>query len=217
MASGGDLTQKCLSSRLGSLQDNELPSNGEEPDDGESNEANGTGPNERRDDGGAVWPSDSAREWVHPSAFRRFANLDAPEGLPPLSLADQTRRSAITVAAMGFLVAGLLLLTVPTPPAPQPTARLGFHPQPSLFVTYASSPRTAVPRGAMVSKVLLQGSLLIPFHHGDIIIGCDHEPIVSASELTDCLSTHRIGEVIQIDYVRNQVEQHADVQLTAGP
>ncbi len=199
------------------MQDNEFPSNGEEPDDGESNEPNGTGSSERREHDGAVWPSDSAREWVHPSEFRRFADLDAPERPPPLSFADQTRRSAITVAAMGFLVAGLLLLTIPTPVTPKPSTQLGFRPKPSLFVTYSTAPRSAAPHGALVGKVLLQGSVRIPFHHGDVIIGCDHQPIATAPQLTRCLTAHRIGQVINIDYVHDRAERHADVQLTAGP
>ncbi len=199
------------------MQDNELPSHGEEPDDGESNESNWTGPTERRDHDSHAWPSDLTQEWVHPSAFRRFADLDAPEGPPPLSFADQTRRSAITVAAMGFLVAGLLLLTIPTPVSPKPTTELGFRPKPSLFVTYANAPHSTAPHGAMVNKVLLQGSIRIPFRHGDVIVGCDHRAIATAAQLTSCLDAHRIGETVQIDYVHNEAERHADIQLTAGP
>ena len=142
---------------------------------------------------------------------------DAPERPPPLSFADQTRRSAITVAAMGFLVAGLLLLTIPTPVTPKPSTQLGFRPKPSLFVTYSTAPRSAAPHGALVGKVLLQGSVRIPFHHGDVIIGCDHQPIATAPQLTRCLTAHRIGQVINIDYVHDRAERHADVQLTAGP
>jgi hypothetical protein len=162
-------------------------------------------------------PLSEPRPWVHPSEFRRFVDLHAPELPTQLSTADQARRSAIAMAAMGFLIAGLLLLTGGSRPPTVATAQLTFTPHPSLLAHFASAGRSDGSKGARITSFFANEANDSLFKVGDVIVGCDHAPIANATALTACLHQHCIDERVDFEVVRSTEIRHVKVKLESGP
>jgi hypothetical protein len=121
------------------------------------------------------------------------------------------------MVAMGFLVAGLLLLTGGSHPSNVQTVQLTFTPHPSLLLHFASSGTAADSKGAQVTSYFANEANDSKFKIGDIIIGCDHAPIENVAALTTCLRRHDIDELVEFELVRQEQIRHVKVQLESDP
>jgi S1-C subfamily serine protease len=121
------------------------------------------------------------------------------------------------MAAMGFLIAGLLLLTGGSRPATQQTAQLTFTPHPSLLAHFASTGRDDGSRGARITSFFGNEAGDSPFKVGDVIVGCGHAPIGNAAALVTCLHHHCIDEQVEFEVVRKMQIHLLKVKLESGP
>ena len=197
--------------------DDDAGTSSDHESEGSDGETDGAQSSRSGEDSNGLRPESDARSWVHPSEFRRFVDLDAPQPPSMLSTADQARRSAIAMAAMGFLLAGLLLLTGGSTPSKISTVELTFTPHPSLMVHFANSGPSAGGKGATVTGLFSNERDDTAFKVGDVIVGCDHAPIANAKALTTCLHRHCIDEQVEIEIVRDSTIRHLKVKLHSGP
>jgi S1-C subfamily serine protease len=121
------------------------------------------------------------------------------------------------MAAMGFLLAGLLLLTGGNRPQAVQTAQLNFTPHPSLLAHFATVHERRGSAGARLMSFFANEERDSPFKVGDVIVGCDHAPISSAVALTRCLRRHCIDERIDFEVLRQSEIRHVKVKLDSGP
>jgi hypothetical protein len=198
------------------LDDDAKDASGHEPD-GSDGEIGGEGSSRSKAQRDGDQPLSEPRPWVHPSEFRRFVDLHAPEPPSMLSTADQARRSAIAMAAMGFLLAGLLLLTGGSHPATLQTAQLTFTPHPSLLAHFASTGKDDGYKGARITSFFANEAGDSQFKVGDVIVGCDHTPIANAAALLSCLHHHCIDEQVEFEVVRKAQVHLLKVKLDSGP
>jgi PDZ domain len=176
------------------------------------------------------------RTWVHPSEFRRFVELRAPKRAPQLTAADQTRRAAITAAAMAFLITGLMLLNLRPIPATSTTTSTTAPVVAQLDVAVVSvdvptgtSTTTTVSRpmllqasaadneGAMVTTVLPHSPATAVLHEGDVITTCNTVPVHTASDLSSCAAAAGADHTLCLTLARHGVLVTTNVVLTQKP
>ena len=177
------------------------------------------------------------RTWVHPSEFRRFVDLRAPNRAPQLTAADQTRRAAITAAAIAFLITGLMLLNLHPIAATSSTTSTTAPVVAQLDVTVVSvdvpagtTTTTTVPgqavllqaagqdnEGAMVTAVLPHSPATAVLHRGDVITTCNTVPVHSASDLDSCANAAGIARTLCLTLARDGAVLTTNVVLTKKP
>jgi len=174
------------------------------------------------------------RTWVHPSEFRRFVDLRAPNRAPQLTAADQTRRAAITAAAMAFLITGLMLLNLHPIAATSTTTSTTAPVVAQLDVTVVS---VEVPagtttttqgqavlqtiahdhQGAMVIGVLPHSPATAVLHQGDVITMCNTVPVHNASDLNSCANAAGAARTLCLTLARHGALLTTNVVLTKKP
>ena len=174
------------------------------------------------------------RTWVHPSEFRRFVDLRAPNRAPQLTAADQTRRAAITAAAMAFLITGLILLNLHPIAATTTTTSTTAPVVAQLDVTVVSVEvpagatttaqgqavlqRTAHDhQGAMVIGVLPHSPATAVLHQGDVITTCNTVPVHNASDLNSCANAAGAARTLCLTLARHGALLTTNVVLTKKP
>jgi len=191
-----------------------VPDHESDDSDGETDGARNSRSQEHR---ASEQPLGEPRPWVHPSEFRRFVDLHAPSSPSLLTISEQARRSAIAMAAMGFLLAGLLLLTGGSHAPSINTVELTFTPHPSLLVHFASERSLTGSVGARVTSYFANEAKDSTWKIGDVIVGCDHTRIADATELTECLDRHCVDQRVDFEIVRGAELRHVKVKLESGP
>jgi len=175
------------------------------------------------------------RTWVHPSEFRRFVDLRAPNRAPQLTAGDQTRRAAITAAAMAFLITGLMLLNLHPVPATTTTsttapvvAQLDVTvvsvdvPTASTTTTTSGQPMllqeaSVDNEGAMVTAVLPHSPATAVLHRGDVITTCNTMPVHTASDLNSCAASAGADHTLCLTLARHGAQVTTNVVLTQKP
>ena len=162
------------------------------------------------------YPPGPSRPWVHPSEFRRFVHLDAPDPPSMLSSAEQTQRGAIAVAAMGCLLAGILLLTGGNHSYPQKTVPSAFAAPTTVLAHVIANERTTGDDGARVNANFAKRFTGNVLNIGDVILSCNHTRVHNATVLTRCLNrsaSKRVG----IDFIRGGSVYSVQVHLNDAP
>ena len=174
------------------------------------------------------------RTWVHPSEFRRFVDLRAPNRAPQLTAADQTRRAAITAAAMAFLITGLMLLNLHPIAATSTTTSTTSPVVAQLDVTVVSvdvpagtttttQGQTVLQttahdqQGAMVIGVLPHSPATAVLHQGDVITTCNAVPVHTASDLNSCANAAGAARTLCLTLARHGALLTTNVVLTKKP
>jgi hypothetical protein len=212
------------------LPTSDFPHDGLDDEDEGAEEPLGGGDGPKR-----VGPGPAAeRAWVHPSEFRRFVDLNAPARAPQLTAADQTRRAAITAAAMAFFITGLLLLNLKpieastTTSTTSPVAiqldvavvsvEMGSTTTiPSLLGAGPTVDATPTNDGAMVTAVLPHSPAGSILRRGDIITRCDSLAVHSVADLNQCTTTAGSDQVVCLHLARHGAAVVANVRLGREP